>query len=111
MNADMSFNLPYFFWGTVNPGEHISLMLMLLSDIYLGEQISLGKCVRGYAFPGGTHITITPASHQNGQIVYLLTFFLLSFLLHNSMITAEGITTTQTQTAAQITGYCTHYLS
>ena len=30
------------------------------SDICLGKQISLGKCVRGRAFPGGTHITVTP---------------------------------------------------
>ena len=31
------------------------------SDICLGEQISLGKCVQGHAFPGGTHITVTPS--------------------------------------------------
>jgi len=29
------------------------------SDICLGERISLGKCVWGHTFPGGTHITVT----------------------------------------------------
>ena len=42
---------------------------------------------------GGKHCWSTrPASLQNGQIVYLLTFF-LSFLHHDSMITAEAIQT------------------
>ena len=29
------------------------------SDICSGEQISLGKCVQGHTFPGGTHVTVT----------------------------------------------------
>ena len=30
------------------------------SDICSGEWISLGKCVQGHTFPGGTIITVTP---------------------------------------------------
>ena len=53
---------------TVNPGKHISWMLVLPSmaaicvppsDMCSGEHISLGKYVRGHTFPGGTHITVT----------------------------------------------------
>ena len=41
--------------------KHISLMLMLpnMPVISAREWISLGKCVWGHTFPGGTHITVT----------------------------------------------------
>ena len=35
--------------------EHLTLVIS-----EFGEQISLGKCVWGHTFPGGTHITVTP---------------------------------------------------
>ena len=46
------------------------------SDICLGEQISLGKCVRGHPFPGGTHITVTPVLQARIRRVFLLYFVL-----------------------------------
>ena len=45
--------------GTHIPGERISLRR---GGTYIpsGEHISLGICVRGNTYPGGTHITVTP---------------------------------------------------
>ena len=46
-------------------------------------------------FASEHHWSTRLASCQNGQIVYLLTVFLLSFLHHDRMITAEAITKIQ----------------
>ena len=62
MNTDMRFPV-HLSWGNSYPWETYITDVNVASygsDICLGEQISLGKCVRGHTFPGGTYITVTP---------------------------------------------------
>ena len=64
MNTDMRFHSPLSWrnsypWETYITGFNVA---KYGSDICLGEQISLGKCVRGHTFPEGILITVTPAA-------------------------------------------------
>ena len=84
MNTDMRFHLALS-WGNSYPWETYIPDVNVAkygSDICLGEQISLGKCVRGHTFPGGTHITVTPAAVCSFCCILRSTLLLL--LSHNS---------------------------
>ena len=81
MNTDTTFSPPFFWGNCLITLGNINIIADVNvakygSDICLGEQISLGKCVRGHSFPGGTHITVTPVLQARIGQVFLLYFVL-----------------------------------